>query len=97
MLFSGFKKCLYRVQKFDSDSERRFAVVLDNNSVVLKWFKPAMGDFQIHFQAVGGFLPSPGQAVAIADRLVDDATILRFTGTPYRQPRDVYGAPLDTE
>jgi hypothetical protein len=41
-------------------------------------------------------LPSPGQAVAIADRLVDDATILRFTGQPYRQPREVHGAPLDT-
>ena len=25
MLFAGFGKCLYRVQKFDSDSERRFA------------------------------------------------------------------------
>lgn len=43
------------------------------------------------------FLPSPAQAVAIADRLVDDATILRFTGQPYRQPREVYGAPLDGE
>ena len=41
------------------------------------------------------FLPSPAQAVAIADRLVDDATILRFSGKPYRQPRDVHGAPLD--
>ena len=43
------------------------------------------------------FLPSPAQAVAIADRLVDDATILRFSGKPYRQPRDVHGAPLDGE
>jgi hypothetical protein len=34
--------------------------------------------------------------VAIADRLLDDATILRFSGTPYRQPR-VHGAPLDNE
>ncbi len=49
------------------------------------------------FKQWGEFLPSPGQAVAIADRLVDDATILRFTGQPYRQPRDVHGAPLDTE
>lgn len=43
------------------------------------------------------FLPSPAQAVAIADRLIDNATILRFTGKPYRQPRDVHGAPLDDE
>jgi DNA replication protein DnaC len=49
------------------------------------------------FKQWGEFLPSPAQAVAIADRLVDDATILRFTGQPYRRPRDVHGAPLDGE
>lgn len=43
------------------------------------------------------FLPSPAQAVAIADRLVDDATILRFTGRPFRQPREILGAPLEDE
>jgi type III restriction enzyme len=48
MLFSGFKKCLYRVQKFDSDSERRFAVVLENDKEVLKWFRPAKGDIPIY-------------------------------------------------
>ena len=49
MLFSGFQKCLYSVQKFDSDSERRFAVILENDEDVLKWFKPAKGDFRIHY------------------------------------------------
>ena len=49
------------------------------------------------FKQWAEFLPSPAQAVAIADRLVDDATILRFSGKPYRQPRDVHGAPLDNE
>ena len=49
------------------------------------------------FKQWGEFLPSPAQAVAIADRLVDDATILRFSGQPYRRPRDVHGAPLDGE
>lgn len=43
------------------------------------------------------FLPSPAQAVAIADRLVDNATILRFSGKSFRTPRDVHGAPLDGE
>ena len=50
-----------------------------------------------HRRPATRFLPSPAQAVAIADRLIDDATILRFSGKPYRQPRDVYGAPLDTD
>lgn len=51
----------------------------------------------LSFKLWGEFLPSPAQAVAIADRLIDDATILRFSGKPCRQPRDVHGAPLDIE
>jgi DNA replication protein DnaC len=49
------------------------------------------------FKQWGEFLPSPAQAVAIADRLVDNATILRVSGKPYRQPREIHGAPLDGE
>lgn len=49
------------------------------------------------FKQWGEFLPSAPQAVAIADRLIDDATILRFSGKPYRQPREVHGAPLDSD
>ena len=47
MLFEGFTKCLYPVQKFDSDSERRLAVILEDDKCVLKWFKPAKGQLQI--------------------------------------------------
>ncbi len=57
MLFAGFEKCLYRIQKFDSDSERRFSVVLENDKEVLKWFKPAKGDFQIHFTNDASYEP----------------------------------------
>jgi DNA replication protein DnaC len=49
------------------------------------------------FKQWGEFLPSPAQAVAIADRLIDNATILRFSGKPFRVPRDIHGAPLDGE
>lgn len=48
MLFGGFSKCLYPVQKFDSDTERRFAVILERDA--LKWFKPAKGQFQIYYR-----------------------------------------------
>jgi type III restriction enzyme len=57
MLFAGFGKCLYRIQKFDSDSERRFAVVLENDKEVLKWFKPARGDFQILYTSDASYEP----------------------------------------
>ena len=39
--------------------------------------------------------PSEAMAVATVDRLVDRATILRFTGKTYRAPHEVVGAPLD--
>lgn len=48
MLFGGFTKCLYPLVKFDSDSERRFAVILERDAS--KWFKPAKGQFQIYYK-----------------------------------------------
>lgn len=49
MVFGGFRKCLYPIQKFQSDPERRFAGILENDGDVLKWFKPAKGDFAIRY------------------------------------------------
>jgi type III restriction enzyme len=57
MVFNGFKKCLYGLQKFDSDPERRFAVVLENDVDVGKWVKPAKGNFQITYR--GGQMYEP--------------------------------------
>lgn len=57
MLFGGFKKCLYPTQKFDSDSERRFSVILENDSDVIKWFKPGKGVFQIRYSADSNYEP----------------------------------------
>ena len=48
MLFGGFQRGLYSVQKFDSDTERRLAVILDRDSQ--KWFRPASGQFQISYK-----------------------------------------------
>jgi type III restriction enzyme len=50
MLFEGFRRCLYPVQKFDTDTERRFAELLEDTGEVEKWFKPAKGEFQIHYR-----------------------------------------------
>ncbi|MGQ2978113.1 MAG: DEAD/DEAH box helicase family protein [Polaromonas sp.] len=48
MVFGKFAKCLYPLQKFDSDTERRFAVILERDAD--KWFKPAKGQFQIFYK-----------------------------------------------
>ena len=47
-LFDGFQRCLYAVAKFQSDSERKLAVILEREAI--KWFKPAKGQFQIFYR-----------------------------------------------
>ncbi|MGH8625521.1 MAG: hypothetical protein ACREYC_09695 [Gammaproteobacteria bacterium] len=48
LVFGGFKRCLYPVQKFQSDTERKLAIIVDRES--LKWFRPAKGQFQIIYK-----------------------------------------------
>lgn len=57
MLFGGFQKCLFPAQKFDSDTERRFSVILENDTQVLKWFKPSRGDFAITYAYASQYEP----------------------------------------
>jgi type III restriction enzyme len=47
-LFGNFQRCLYPVQKFDSDTERKLAVILERDAI--RWFKPAKGQFQIYYK-----------------------------------------------
>jgi type III restriction enzyme len=56
-LFGGFAKCLYESQKFDVDTERRFAVILEDDGEVLKWFKPSRGQFQIYYSKDAAYEP----------------------------------------
>jgi hypothetical protein len=53
-LFGGFERCLYPVQKFQSDAERKLAIIADRESQ--KWFKPAKGQFQIFYPSAGDHL-----------------------------------------
>ncbi len=51
MLFKGFKKCCYPYQKFQSvEGEWRFAQLLEDDPTVIKWMKPAPGQFRIEYQ-----------------------------------------------
>lgn len=48
-LFDGFERCLYPFQKFQSDAERKLAVILEREAD--KWFKPAKGQFQLFYRS----------------------------------------------
>jgi type III restriction enzyme len=47
MVFGGFSRCCYSRQRFDSDTERRFAVILDRDSQ--RWLKPSARDLHIYY------------------------------------------------
>ncbi len=48
-LFNGFKKALHPIYKFDSAPEKRFAIVCEQNSEVLKWLRPAPKQFNLFY------------------------------------------------
>ncbi|MCE7932990.1 MAG: type III restriction endonuclease subunit R [Chlorobi bacterium CHB2] len=59
MLFTGFRRCCYRVQKFDSDTERLFAVILENEPEELhvKWLRPAAKQLGIYYNSNDAYQP----------------------------------------
>jgi len=65
-----------------SARHRQGSIVLTANTGFSKW---------------RNLFPSEATAVATVDRLVDAATILRFTGKSFRQPKNIVGAPLEDD
>lgn len=65
-IFHGSKKSPYSLQKFDSDPERRFAVVLERIPEVQRWLRPATGQFDIEYG--GGRRYEPDFVVEAGDR-----------------------------
>src|SRR5581483_4367314 len=58
VVFEGFKKCLYNLQKFQSNPERLFASILeDPNNDVLKWVKPSTRLIHIFLKDGGKYNP----------------------------------------
>ncbi len=56
-VFGAFKRCCYSLQKFDSDPERRFALLVDTDPVVEKWLKPSRAQFQIEYRSGDNYEP----------------------------------------
>ena len=68
-LFGGFSKCLTTVTKFQSDAERKLAVILERES--LKWLRPAKGQFQMFYRSGNDHLEyQPDFVAETADRIL---------------------------
>jgi len=49
-IFSGFKKACHKFYKFDSKTEKDFAVILEQDKEVLKWLRPAQNQFRLYWK-----------------------------------------------
>ncbi|MCB9736917.1 MAG: DEAD/DEAH box helicase family protein [Deltaproteobacteria bacterium] len=65
IVFTGFKKCMFQHQKFESNPERILALVLEGDGAVEKWVKPTAQD--IHLTLRGGSSHLPDFVVETAD------------------------------
>ena len=65
-LFTGYKKSYYPDNAFDSDSERLFSIILEEDPDVIKWIKPPLNQLGLFWQAGQQYNP---------DFLVETATL----------------------
>lgn len=66
-VFKGFSKACHTLYKFDSNTERIFAIVLENDSTVLKWLRPSPKQFNIYYGPGGASKYEPDFIVETVD------------------------------
>jgi len=49
-VFGGFKKACHNLYKFDSKAEKDFATILEKDTDVLKWLRPADAQFELYWK-----------------------------------------------
>lgn len=50
-LFTGYKKSYYPANAFDSDSERQFSIILEEDQDVIRWIKPPLNQLGLFWRA----------------------------------------------
>ncbi|MBU1800568.1 MAG: DEAD/DEAH box helicase family protein, partial [Bacteroidetes bacterium] len=49
-VFGGFKKACHNLYKFDSKAEKDFATILEKDTDVLRWLRPADSQFELYWK-----------------------------------------------
>lgn len=68
-VFKGFKKACHTLYKFDSGTERDFAIVMENDKDVLKWMRPSPKQFDIYYGPGGISKYEPDFIAETADEI----------------------------
>jgi len=48
-VFKGFTKACHTLYKFDNNTERKFAIVLENDKAVQRWMRPSAKQFNLYY------------------------------------------------
>ena len=56
-LFTGYKKSYYPANAFDSDTERQFSVILEEDHDVIRWIKPPLNQLGLFWKAGQQYSP----------------------------------------
>lgn len=68
-IFNGFTKACHTLYKFDSHTERVFAIVLENDKAVQKWMRPSPKQFNIYYGVEGTSRYEPDFIVETDDKI----------------------------
>lgn len=68
-VFKGFKKACHTLYKFDSNTERVFAIVLENDDAVLHWMRPSPKQFSIYYDVAATKRYEPDFVVETSERI----------------------------
>ncbi len=68
-VFGGFKRACHTLYKFDCDTERIFALILEHDNTVLKWMRPSPKQFNIYYGPGGSSRYEPDFIVETEDRI----------------------------
>lgn len=56
-LFTGYQKAYYTENAFDSDPERLFSIILEEDPAVIRWIKPPLNQLGLFWQAGQQYTP----------------------------------------
>lgn len=68
-VFGGFKKACHTLYKFDSNTERTLAIVLENDDAVLRWMRPSPKQFNIYYDSAATKRYEPDFIVETEERI----------------------------
>lgn len=82
-LFTGFKKSLHLHYRFDSMPEITFALICDSDPIVVKWFKPALLQFNLFYATGKRYQPD------FVVETIDSIYLVEIKGEDRLEDRDV--------